>query len=169
MDVDFHRDIQRPGKHDYYMAIAEDVKTRSHDAETQFGAVFVRPSTGAIVATGYNGFIRQADDDHLPNLRPEKYPYMVHAEENAITACARHGIALDGCIMYCRGTPCQHCTRLLWQCGIYEVIFKEFHPTFEEVKKMKDIEVMVLDMNKGFKKLVFRPRYAGVAKPEMAR
>jgi dCMP deaminase len=123
------------------MNIAESVKTRSHDAETQFGAIFVK--NGAIVATGYNGFIRGANDNILPNTRPLKYPYMVHAELNAIAHAARLGIALDGSTLYVRGSPCQYCTRILWQCGVKNAVIKEFHHTFCEVEQMKDIGVFI--------------------------
>jgi deoxycytidylate deaminase len=135
--------VDRPSKHQYLMNIAEAVKTRSHDAQTQFGMILVNPVTSHIVATGYNGYVYGAPDVNLPNMRPDKYPYMVHCEENIITYAARKGIAIEGTRFYCRGTPCAHCTRLLYQAGVYEGVLKEIHATFEDVKQMLDLEVVL--------------------------
>lgn len=154
-----HRqEFDRPSKHQYLMNIAEAVKTRSHDAQTQFGVVFVKKDTDIIVSTGYNGFIRGAQDDVLPNMRPEKYRIMVHAEVNAICAAARKGISLDGCYMVCRGSPCENCSRCLWQVGIETVIIKEFHATFELVKTMPDLDVNISYLIDGFIRLDYFPK-----------
>lgn len=45
-----------------YMDMASVVSQRSHDAETKVGAILVNNNSGAIVATGFNGFVRGADD-----------------------------------------------------------------------------------------------------------
>ena len=158
----------RPSKIEYYMKLAEDVAMRSHDAETQVGMLLVRKDTGAIIATGYNGYIRGADDASLPNTRPLKYAYMMHAEDNIICHCARHGISMQGCFIVCPISPCAACTRRLWQCGISEAIVKGFHPTFEEVKKMLDMKVLIDPFeNAGtqYYKLMYSPRMNSV--PEL--
>jgi len=145
----------RPSKEENYMEVAEVVSKRSHDGETQVGAVLVKNKTGAIVATGYNGFVRDAIDSRLPTCRPEKYPYMIHAEQNIITNCARHGISMDDCSVYVTISPCASCMRLLWQSGITQVICKEQYRDFDKVKNMEDLEVNVEYLANGYLKLTY--------------
>jgi len=76
--------------HDYFMSIAVLSSFRSKDPNRQVGACIVNPSTMRIVAMGYNGFPHGCNDDALPWARTAptpletKYPYVCHAEMNAI-------------------------------------------------------------------------------------
>ncbi len=139
--------MERIAKDIWFMGFAEQASLRSHDAETKVGAVLVHRDTQAILATGFNGFVRGADDQSLPNTRPDKYPYMVHAEQNLIAHCARHGISMDNCDVYCTLSPCCVCMRLLWQCGIQKIIVKELYRDFDAIQQMKDIKVTVTEGN----------------------
>ena len=123
------------------MRRAQVVSVDSHDAETQVGAVLVHGTTGAVLASGYNGFIRGADDENLPNTRPEKYPYMVHAETNLIYNCARHGVSTEGCFVVCTLSPCINCLRALYQCGVTEVYFLEKYRDFDKNFNMQDLNL----------------------------
>lgn len=94
---------------------------RSHDSQTQCGCVLVKNKT--CIATGYNGFMRDINDSRLPDKRPEKYPYMIHAEANAIYNCAREGKSTLDATAYITAPPCTTCLQMLWQCGIKEILF----------------------------------------------
>ena len=96
---------------------------RSHDSQTQCGCILVKNKTS--IATGYNGFMRDIDDTRLPDTRPEKYPYMIHAEANAIYNCAREGKSTLGATAYITAAPCTTCLQMLWQCGVNEVVFSD--------------------------------------------
>ncbi len=111
-----------PGWDAYFLQIAEVVKLRSKDPNTQIGAVVV-DEDNQIVATGYNGFPRGAQDVIERFERPMKYDYFEHAERNAIYAAARRGAALKGCRLYLSGPhfSCLDCTRAIIQTGIKEV------------------------------------------------
>lgn len=135
----------RQSKQANYMEHACVAAKRSHDAETQVGAVLVNNASGAVIATGFNGFVRGAPDAVLPNTRPDKYEYIVHAEENLVANCARHGISMDNCTVYCTLSPCKGCMRLLYNCGVTKVIVKELYRDFEEIRSMKDIDVTLDD------------------------
>lgn len=145
----------RPSKLQTYMEVAETVAKRSHDAETQVGAVLVKNNTGAIIATGYNGFVRGTGDKELPNTRPEKYNYIVHAEQNLISNCARHGISMDDCTLICTLSPCCSCMRILFQCGITRVIVKQQYKDFENILQMKDVDVDVGRTPEGYIELKY--------------
>lgn len=133
----------RPSHLQFCMAMAEVAATRSHDAETRVGSVLVKADTGAVIATGCNGFVRGADDALLPNIRPEKYDYIVHSEMNLIANCARNGISTSGCFVVCTLTPCKVCMRMLWQCGINRVVAKDRYRDFDDIMAMEDLAVDV--------------------------
>ena len=146
----------RPSKLQNYMDVAEAVSKRSHDAETQVGSVLVNNKTGAIIATGFNGFLRGTDDTKLPNTRPDKYPYIVHSEQNLIANCARHGISMEDTMLICTLSPCLSCMRLLWQCGITHVVVKEKYKDFDSVCAAQDINVGTRFTKEGFLELRYR-------------
>jgi dCMP deaminase len=99
----------RPGWGAYYMNIAKEVAKRSHDVQTKVGAVLVN-SRNHIIGTGYNGFPPGLDDASLPVLRPDKYPYIIHAEMNAIIHAEGE---VKGGELYVTHSPCLQCTKLI--------------------------------------------------------
>lgn len=141
------------------MAMAEVAASRSHDAETKVGSVLVKADTGAVIATGCNGFVRGADDNKLPANRPEKYDYIVHSEMNLIANCARHGVSTDNCFVVCTLTPCKVCMRMLWQCGINRVIAKSRYKDLDQILAMNDLAVDIRS-EEGFIDLIYKGRTA---------
>lgn len=130
-------------KHDWYFEFCKTAALKSPDEERQVGCVLVNKTSGAVIAIGFNGFIRGAPDKLLPKSGLAKHDYMIHAEQNLIYNCARHGISMDNTVLYSTLSPCQWCTRALVQVGITKVYVKEFHSTFLAVSKMKDVKVIV--------------------------
>ena len=123
------------------MQIAQTVADRSHDEETQVGAVLIKNDSSAIIATGYNGFVRGAPDNILPSTRPHKYEYMLHAEQNLIFNCAKHGISTENTTLVCTHSPCKLCMRMLFNCGIKQVIVKSLYKDWRDILLMDDIAV----------------------------
>ena len=71
---------------EYFMGVAMLAARRSKDPSTQVGACIVSQDN-IIISTGYNGMPKGCSDDEFPwNREGEdtKYPYVVHAELNAI-------------------------------------------------------------------------------------
>lgn len=145
----------RPSKFQNYMDIAETVAERSHDAETKVGALLVCNTSGAIIATGYNGFIRGANDEILPNTRPDKYEYILHAEMNLLTNCARHGISMKDCYLISTLSPCKLCMRLMINSGITKVVAKQLYRDFPEITMMKDAVVSVSKTPEDFHEITY--------------
>lgn len=146
----------RPSKNQNYMDIAATIAKRSHDTQTQVGAVLVNNSSGAIVATGYNGFVRGAPDDILPTTRPDKYEYIVHAEQNLICNSAKHGISMNNCSLVCTLSPCKLCMRMLLNCGITKVVTRELYKDFNDILKMQDVKVEVKQEEDGFYHITYK-------------
>ena len=140
----------RPSKIANYMDMAEVVSKRSHDAETKVGAVLVNDNSGAILATGFNGFVRGAVDTALPCYRPLKYEFILHAEDNLIANCARHGISMENCTLVCTMSPCKHCMRMMINCGITKVVVKELYKDFEDIMRMPDVKVTMEKKDDGY-------------------
>lgn len=115
------RDVERPSWASYFLDIAEAVSKRSHDGETQVGVV-VTDENKRLLATGYNGFPPGCDDVDLPNLRPDKYPFMVHAEMNAIASSRQD---LRGSTLYSTWSPCRDCAKAIITAGIKKVVYRE--------------------------------------------
>ena len=108
---------------EYFMGVAMLAARRSKDPNTQVGACIVSPDK-IIVSTGYNGMPKGCSDDEYPWEREgeqTKYPYVVHAELNAILNA--NGRNLRGCSLYVALFPCNECTKAIIQSGIKEVFY----------------------------------------------
>ena len=126
---------------------------RSHDTETQCGCVLVKNNVN--ISSGYNGFIRGVDDQALPNTRPAKYPFMIHAEANAVYNAARNGHSTFGTAAYITAMPCLQCLQTLHQCGVSEVYFSDISsPKIEANGEYSKI----LELLKGDIKFKFTPK-----------
>ncbi|KAG7392201.1 hypothetical protein PHYBOEH_006455 [Phytophthora boehmeriae] len=105
---------------DYFMSVAFLSAMRSKDPSTQVGACIVNPEK-KIVGIGYNGFPNGCDDDDLPWARESatnspldtKYPYVCHAEMNAILN--KNSTDVKGCTIYVALFPCNECAKLIIQ------------------------------------------------------
>lgn len=110
----------------YFMGIAMMSAQRSKDNSTQVGACIVSPQN-KILSVGYNGMPTGCDDDDMPwersaeNPLDTKYPYVCHAELNAIL----NGASRDytGCTLYVTLFPCNECTKAVIQSGIKKIVY----------------------------------------------
>lgn len=145
----------RPTKTKNYMEIADVVSQRSHDSETKVGAVLVNNASGAIIATGFNGFVRGANDNRLPSTRPLKYEFILHAEQNLIANCARHGISMEDCTLICTMSPCKLCMRLMINCGITKVVTRELYKDFQDILDMPDVKTGMVKREDGLYEITY--------------
>lgn len=113
---------------EYFMGIALFSAQRSKDNSTQVGACIVN-SDKKIVSVGYNGMPTGCLDDDMPWERTgestldTKYPFVCHAELNAILNSSMHGI--NGATLYVTLFPCNECAKAIIQCGIKRVVYLE--------------------------------------------
>ncbi len=109
---------------EYFMGVAQLSGLRSKDDSSQVGACIVNPKN-RIVGIGYNGLPIGCSDDEFPweregSFLDTKYPYVVHAEPNAILNAT---VPLEGARIYVTLFPCNECAKLIIQSGIREVIY----------------------------------------------
>ena len=112
---------------EYFMAIAKLSAMRSKDPNTQVGACIVS-NDNRILSIGYNGAPNGFDDEKFPwgregeNLNT-KYPYVCHAELNAILNYRGSKKDLESAKIYVDLFPCNECAKIIIQSGIKEVIY----------------------------------------------
>lgn len=108
------------------MGVALLSTMRSKDPNTQVGACIVNDDN-RIVSVGYNGFPRGCSDEDFPwertadNQNDTKYPFVCHAELNAILNS--NGIGVKGSRIYVALFPCNECAKAIIQAGIKEIIY----------------------------------------------
>jgi dCMP deaminase len=114
MNADEHR------WHERFIKLAHEVAEWSKDPSTKVGCVLVKNKR--VISTGYNGFPKGISDsfDRLMD-REQKYEMTVHAEINAITTAALHGVSTEGSTAYITLYPCSRCASVLINAGVQQV------------------------------------------------
>ena len=112
---------------EYFMGVARLSALRSKDPNTKAGACIVNGDR-RIVGIGYNGFPKGCEDDVFPwgrddkNSLNTKYPYVVHAEANAILNST---VSLKGTTLYVSLFPCNECAKLIIQAGVKHIVYMD--------------------------------------------
>ena len=143
----------------------------SYCKRKKVGAVI--SNQGRIVATGYNGTCSGADNscEEQTNETCEKCNgsgsidvahgqidcpsclgtgkvhktknNVLHAEMNAISFAAKHGINTNGCTLYVTLSPCIICANLIIQAGIKEVVYREEYRITDGIEHLKSNNIKV--------------------------
>jgi len=125
--------LVRPDWDHYFMEIATVVARRGNCCRRQVAAVIVKDRR--IVSTGYNGTPRGVRNcceggcarcaSDAPSGADLGECVCSHAEENAITQAAYHGIAVRGATVYSTLSPCLICAKMIINAGIGEVVYEK--------------------------------------------
>lgn len=109
----------------YFMDIAVVVSSRSTCPRKNVGAVIVKDKQ--ILSTGYNGSISGAPHciDIGCIMENDHCIATIHAEVNAITQAAKHGVSIDGATIYVTASPCINCFKAICQAGICRIVYGE--------------------------------------------
>ena len=128
---------------EYFMSIAVISAMRSKDPNTQVGACIVK--NNRILSIGYNGTPNGFEDKFFPWGREgqalkTKYPFVCHAEMNAISNFEGIKKELEGSKLYVTLFPCNECAKLVIQNGIKEIIYLE--DKYKETEGVKASKIM---------------------------
>ncbi|PKN13569.1 MAG: cytidine deaminase [Deltaproteobacteria bacterium HGW-Deltaproteobacteria-4] len=128
--------MNRPSWDEYFMEIARLVASRSTCLRRQVGAVMVKDKN--ILATGYNGTpsgIRHCSEVgclrqqmNVPSGERHELCRGLHAEQNAIIQAAKHGVNIDGAVLYCTHSPCIICSKMLINSGVKRIVCTDGYP-----------------------------------------
>ena len=132
---------------EYFMSIALLSSLRSKDGNTKVGACIVSDDH-KVLSLGYNGMPLGVSDEEIPwagrkENKPyleTKYPYVCHAELNAILN-SNHN--LKGSTLYVTLFPCNECTKAVIQAGIKKVVYlsDKYHDTDAEVAARRMLDM----------------------------
>ena len=122
-----------------YSKIVKLLSEESTCSREKVGALLLKDTR--IIATGYNG--------SLPNhphcidvgcvIQDNHCISSIHAEQNVILFCAKHGISMKGCVLFTTHSPCEICAKLLIQAGISKVYYlKPYY--LEENRFIKELD-----------------------------
>ena len=137
---------------EYFMGLAHLSAMRSKDPSTKVGACIVDQNK-RVVSIGYNGMPFGCDDDIYPwaregDLVETKYPYVVHAELNAILNART---TVRDCILYVSLFPCNECAKAIIQAGIREVVYESDKYADQDLTKVS--KKMMMDAGIKLRKL----------------
>lgn len=121
---------------EYFMNIANVVKTRSLDPKTQVGAVLVSLKDNRIISTGYNSVCAGLNDTLIDwTNRDYIHQIIIHAELNAILYAQSK---FEDAILYSTLSPCKDCIKLLSATKIRKIIYRDEYKDIHKVKELCD-------------------------------
>lgn len=128
-----------------YLRMATIWSENSYCRRRKVGALIVRDNM--IISDGYNG-----TPSGFPNICEENdvtFPYVLHAEANAITKVARSSNSSDGSTLYVTASPCMECSKLIIQAGIKRVVFSDLYRIQDglELLRKAGVETVHIPMN----------------------
>ena len=123
-----------------YLRMASIWAENSYCRRRQVGALVVKDKM--IISDGYNGtpsgFENVCEDE-----TGMTFPYVLHAEANAITKLARSSNNSDGATLYVTASPCIECAKLIIQSGIRRVVYAEKYRLTDGIDLLKKAGVKV--------------------------
>lgn len=126
-----------------YLRMAHIWAENSYCKRRQVGALVVKDKM--IISDGYNGtpsgFENICEDEH--NVT---FPYVLHAEANAITKLARSSNNSDGGTLYVTDAPCIECAKLIIQAGIKRVVYDKDYRLNDGINLLRRANIEVLHL-----------------------
>ncbi len=128
-----------------YLRMAHIWSENSYCKRRQVGALIVKDKM--IISDGYNGtpsgFENVCEDENN-----QTFPYVLHAEANAITKIARSGNNSENATLYVTDAPCIECSKLIIQAGIKRVIYSRNYRLEDGINLLRKagVEVCYLEL-----------------------
>ena len=138
---------------EYFMQIAEIVKTRSTCLRRQVGALIVKDNR--IITTGYNGApegIKHCSDLgsclrselKIPSGERHELCRALHAEQNAIIQAAKIDESTQCATMYVTLQPCVICAKMAINAGIKKIVYKGDYPDELSLNMLNEANVELI-------------------------
>lgn len=125
-----------------YLRMAQIWSENSYCLRRKVGALIVRDNM--IISDGFNG-----TPSGFPNVCEENnvtFPYVLHAEANAITKVARSNNSSEGATLYVTASPCMECSKLIIQAGIKRVVFSDLYRIQDGLELLKRAGIEIVHM-----------------------
>ena len=114
-----------------YMRMAHEWSLNSHAQRSKVGCLIIKNTR--IISDGYNGMPTGFDNDCelISGGELITRSEVLHAESNAIAKLSTSTQNSKGASMFITLAPCWDCAKLIIQCGIKEVYYKDDYTTNE--------------------------------------
>lgn len=123
-----------------YLRMARIWSENSYCRRRKVGALIVKDKM--IISDGYNG-TPSGFDNVCEDPSDVTYPYVLHAEANAITKVARSNNSSENSTLYVTASPCLECAKLIIQAGIKRVVFSDLYRITDGIDLLKKAGVEV--------------------------
>ena len=100
---------ERPSWDEYFKQIVKITSLRSPCERLKVGCLLVKDNR--IISQGYNGFLPGCPHESI--VRDNHEQATVHAEQNAISDCAKRGVSCLGSTAYITHFPCLNCIKYI--------------------------------------------------------
>ncbi|MBE6323065.1 MAG: dCMP deaminase family protein [Paludibacteraceae bacterium] len=134
MDDKTNKELKQRNLDTRYMRMATIWAENSYCKRRQVGALLVKDKM--IISDGYNG-TPSGFDNNCEDENNSSFPYVLHAEANAITKVARSNNSSDGATLYVTASPCIECAKLIIQAGIKRVVYGEQYRLLDGVDLLR--------------------------------
>lgn len=121
-----------------YLRMARIWSENSYCKRRRVGALIVKNQM--IISDGYNG-TPSGFDNICESPDGVTFPFVLHAEANAITKVARSNNSSEGSTLYVTASPCMECSKLIIQAGIRRVVFSEMYRITDGLDLLKQAGV----------------------------
>ena len=135
--------MSRPSWNEYFKDLASLTSSRSSCKRLHVGCILV--SDNRIISQGYNGYLPGCKHEQV--MRDGHEMATIHAEQNAITDCAKRGVSCNGATAYITHYPCINCMKILCASGIKKIFYINDYRNDELVEyfaKEANIEIVKL-------------------------
>jgi len=126
-----------------YLKMASIWAQNSYCKRRQVGALLVKDKM--IISDGYNG-TPSGFENNCEDENNRTFPYVLHAEANAITKVAKSNNSSDGATLYVTSSPCLECAKLIIQAGIKRVVFYDNYHHDDGILLLKKANIEVLQV-----------------------
>tara|TARA_B100000424_G_C22945740_1_gene503451 strand:- start:22121 stop:22531 length:411 start_codon:yes stop_codon:yes gene_type:complete len=127
--------MERPTWREYFKNITLITASRSPCERLKVGCILVNENR--IISMGYNGFLPGAP--HESKVVNNHEQATVHAEQNAISDCAKRGVSTKDCDVYITHYPCVNCMKILCASGVKNIYYFENYKNDPLVKYFHDV------------------------------
>lgn len=126
-----------------YLRMARIWSENSYCKRRKVGAILVKDKM--IISDGFNG-----TPSGFPNICESEdgvtFPYVLHAEANAITKVARSNNSSEGSTLYVSTSPCMECSKLIIQSGIKRVVFSDIYRITDGLDLLRNAGIEIVHL-----------------------
>ena len=128
----------------YYIKVAQVCAKNSYAIKLKVGAIIVKDNQ--IISDGFNGtpsgFENKCETFNIDGDLCT-FPYVLHAESNAILKCAKYGKSTKDSTLYITHAPCIDCAKLIIQAGIIRIVYLEDYKNSDGINLLKKVDIKV--------------------------